>query len=421
LKPASSAAVLIALLVHVCASVASAHQPSVLFVVSDRGDVMFLHSLGLAADIAVCSLPAGHRSYDVIFVLDYNTGGMACSKWPHGGARSLLRAARNGSVVIIGLNTLKTIALQEPSMLRSMGLVWALAGQGHRTIQPIAGLVALGAPESLAYDAARYKRLLVLPHSDWRVLSWFDDGFPAIVEQRVGRGRIVFIFFNPVWPGVRGQREYILLTRALYSYYSLAHGAPVLQAAAAAAVATAAATSAAVQRSDEAARRAVKPLTAVSLLAHRVRKEKLHEHPVRQKILRLLEEKPYITIQDLAHLGIKRPTAIWHLELMVSLGVLSMKKVAGKTIYYKSGRDREALLAFLMESRHRQMIIERLAQRAYTLSKLAEVLSINKSTAKHHVDLLLSLGVVEDRGYGYTLSSWARDVLERAKKEGAMR
>jgi DNA-binding transcriptional ArsR family regulator len=411
------AAVTLLLFVELVAVPVLAEKPKALFIVSDEGDKIFLKKLGLRMDIAQC-MPSGNISgYDIVFVLDYNIGDRGCREFPRGLFKDLLSAARGGATIIVGFNTLRMIMAYEPQAVRDLGIAALLDDKGTHNIFIVSSLTEKGAPGTLVYDSSRYYRFVALPHSGWRILARFDDNAPAIVEQRVGRGRLVIMFFNPVWPSLEGYKGYSRLVRALYSYYAGSTGPPVQGVVAVAALTgITMASSLALQRSDEAARRAGKPvITVAALLAHRVRREKLHEHPVRRRILELLETKPYITVQDLLAQGVKRSTAIWHLELLVSLGVLSARRIAGKTIYYRRERYREAILAFLMESEHRRRIIEELAMGVYTLSKLAERLGLNRSTVKHHIDLLLALGIIRDVGSGYTVSDWVRGLLGKIR------
>lgn len=408
--------VLALMAIHLLGVVALAEQPQALFITSDRGDVLFLEKLGLTVEVSHC-VPLGDMSrYSIIFVLDYNVGESGCHNWPAGFLADLLKAAERGAVVVIGLNTLRALTIYEPRVVKALGLMLQWEAKRIHSIFVPPSLSPDGASKRLTYNSFRYARYLTIPHSTWKVLARFDDGMPAIIEQSMGKGRLVIMFFNPVWPALEGYRGYTDLIRGLYSYYA---GHLTVTAAEVAAAATAAGAAAisytAFQRSDEIARRAGRPLVLAFFLAHRIKKSKLHEHPVRQKIFSILNDKYYITVQDLLAFGVKRSSALWHLELLVSLGMLSVRKIAGKIIYYRKENYREALLAFLMESEHRRRIIEELSSGVLTLTKLAERLNISKSTVKHHIDLLMMLDVVKEIGYGYTLSEWAYDLLERVK------
>lgn len=382
------------------------------FVVTDLADQDYLRGLGLGFEPAKCILP--RDVYGVVYVLDYNT--VACGGWPRSLGERLLELAENGATVVLGYNTLRFMGLYEPTTLEKLGLVLEEVDAGTETIRVTQGLRLHGAPASLEYDSGCYHRFYAIKQANWRVLASFSDNSPAIAVMPFGRGRLVLLFFNPVWPTVNGQREYLDLVRAIHEYITGA-GRPVLPIVAAAATVAASAaayTTSSLERAERALRRAVRPGVAIAILAHRVRGRDAAEHPVRAKILELVERNGYVTLDMVTReLAIKRTSAVWHLTLLTSVGLLATSKVLNKQIYYKKSQMREAILAFLLEAAPRRRIAFKLLQGPYSISQLARSLNMSKSTIKHHIDALRLYGIVEEAGYGYRLADWARSFLLR--------
>lgn len=384
-----------------------------IFVVTDLADQDYLRDLNLGLEPAKCILP--HDGYSIVYVLDYNT--VACGGWPRSLGEKLLELAENGATVVLGYNTLRFMGLYEPTTLKKLGLVLERVDTGTEIIRVTQELRLYGAPTSLEYDSEFYHRFYAIKQTNWRVLALFSDNSPAIAVMPFGHGRIVLLFFNPVWPAVNGQREYLDLVKAIHGYIT-GTGQPVPLAVAATATVVAVATSAVVyttgslEYAERALRRAVRPGVAIAILAHRVRGRDATKHPVRAKILELAEKNSYVTIDMVTReLAIKRTTAIWHLTLLTDVGLLATSKVLNKQIYYKKGRRREAILAFLLEAAPRRRIVFKLLQGPYSISQLARNLNMSKSTIKHHIDVLRLYGIVEEAGYGYKLADWARNLL----------
>lgn len=394
---------------------------STVFVSSDPGDDLFASKLESKVGkllVKHCDPGTVAQGHNIIYVLDYNAFSNAshsCGSWPVGLGHFLLNLARNGSTVVLGYNTLRLIARFEPGVLSSLGISPIdSSSPGMLYIDVSSQLTDKGAERRLLYDASSYHRLVVLDHVGWRTLARFSDGLPAIAETRLGKGRIVLVFFNPVWPAISGDKSYLDLIVALHLYLlsepTVPYGVGMLVASVA--VASLVVTSS--QRSDELARRLGKPVIVIIVtLGYRVSRENPLHHPLRVKILELANEKPFIRVGDVIELGVKRQTAIWHLEVLVSAGLLSSTRILGKRIYYKPERWREALLAFLLESKHRREILREISEAPRSITWLAERLGISKSTVKHHIDLLAEMEIVTRLGQGYTVAEWVKPVLRR--------
>ena len=396
-------------------------RPSTVFVSSDPGDDLFASKLESKVGrllVKHCGLGAVAQGHSIIYVLDYNAfsnASQSCGSWPAGLGRRLLGLARNGSTVVLGYNTLRLIARFEPSILSSLGISPAdSSSPGMLYVEVSSWLTDRDAAERLVYDASSYHRLVVLDHVGWRILARFSDGLPAIVEIGIGKGRLVLVFFNPVWPAINGDKSYLDLIVALHLYLLSEPVVPYDAGVLVAGVVMASLALTSSQRSDEIARRLSKPVIVITvILGYRISRENPLSHPLRVKILELANEKPFIKVGDVIELGAKRQTAIWHLEVLVSARLLSSMRILGKRIYYKPERWREALLAFLLESKHRREILREISRAPRSITWLAERLGISKSTVKHHIDLLAEVGIVTRLGQGYTVAEWVKPVLRR--------
>jgi len=384
------------------------------FIVTDHADQDYFHSLGLSIESAKCALP--HDGYGIIYVLDYNT--VACGGWPRGLGEKLLELAEKGAIVILGYNTLRFIDLYEPIVVKKLGLTLERIDTGTETIRITLRLKLYGAPASLKYDSQHYHRFYVIKHTSWKVLAWFSDGSPAIAVMPFGHGLVVLLFFNPIWPAVEGQREYLDLAKTIHKHIT---GQPIIPPpAATAAVVTAAAiyTTSNPGYAERVLRRIMRSGVAVVILAHRVHSKDATRHPLRAKIIELVEKNSYVTVDMIIReLGVKRTSAIWHLTLLTNIGLLATSKILNKQIYYRKGRKREAILASLLEAAPRRQIVLEMLQGPCTISQLARSLNMSKSTVKHHIDVMRLYSIVEDVGYGYKLADWVKSLLPRILKE----
>jgi len=401
----------------------SENQSTTFFISSDPGDDLFASMFAeIVPGVVVshCTIGSNYSvSGSIIYVLDYNLNpddSKGCNSWPQGLGSMLLELARRGSTVVLGYNTLRLISVFEPGVLSSLGLVFLDDSKPALLyIETTGSIRSVSAPEKIPYDVSIYHRVKAVPYSDWSILARFSDGAPAIVEAKIGGGRVILIFFNPVWPVMDGEKSFVDLLVALHRYIApgpVTYIQPIyIAVASVTAIATAGlAISASQQKGDDVVRRVGKVVIVLGLKFSLV--DPLR-NPVREQIYRLAEEKPYITVRDVVALGVKRTPALWHLEVLVNAGLLASKNVLGKTIYFKPGRQREALVALALESKHRRRILYELLKGTHTITWLSKALSLSKSTVKHHIDAMLQLGIVEDSGVGYTVSEWARPVLQR--------
>jgi len=401
----------------------SENQSRIIFISSDPGDDLFASMFAeMVPGVVVshCTIGSSYSSPgSIIYVLDYNLNPddpRVCSSWPQGLGSRLLELVQNGSTVVLGYNTLRLISVFEPGVLSYLGLVFLDDSRPMLLhIETAESIRSAGAPEKIPYDVSVYHRVKAVSYSGWSILARFSDGAPAIVEARIGGGRVILAFFNPVWPAIDGEKSYVDLIAALHRYIASGPGTYIqpmyIAVASVAAIATAGlAISTLQQKGDDVIRRLGKVVIVLGLKFSLI--DPLR-HPVREQIYRLAEEKPYITVKDVMALGVKRTPALWHLGVLVNAGLLTSRSVLGKTIYFKPGKRKEALIALVLESEHRRRILYELLKGTRTITWLSKALGLSKSTVKHHIDVMLQLRIVEDSGVGYTLSEWARHMLQR--------
>jgi len=179
-----------------------------LFISSDPGDDLFASMLAerVPGVVVLRCAPVSNlnASGSVVYVLDYNlnpNGSEWCSSWPSNFGSRLLEMARRGSIVVLGYNTLRLISIFEPDALSFLGLAFVDDSRPVALYVEVSDVLrGVGAPGRLLYDVSVYRRVEAIPISDWRVLARFSDGVPAIVETRIGDGRVILLLFNPVWP-----------------------------------------------------------------------------------------------------------------------------------------------------------------------------------------------------------------------------
>ncbi len=384
-------------------------------------------------DLALAASIPGHvasrctvREADTVYMLDVNYGEKGfCPTYPKGLAKTLARILERGGTIVLGYNTIKAIARNEPWLLKRLGLIVLDDSSPTHGITVGEELASRGAPRSLDYPVEVYRRLILTVNPrDSKVLAYFRDGHSAIVEVRVGRGRLILLLFNPVWPHERGAKGYDKLVRAIHNYISTPSGpAPELVAAATAATLGAAAAAAA-SRGELAGARGERGFwwllrrvaLVVAVLGYKqVRGEDALEHPVRRGIMDELSANVYSTVERLARkLGYSKSTILWHLAILERVGLVESVKIGDTVVYYQRGQRDRAILLFLMENATRRRILETLAREGtMTISQLARRLRKSKSTILHNIRVLERYHVVEKTGIGYRVPQHILHLLAR--------
>lgn len=374
----SLAAVLLVLLM---ASPAGA----VTYLYSDSGDIPLYRAISNKTTVGLSGNPGGK----IILALDLNYGFMNES------GREVLPAligeAQKGKIVIIGFNTLRSLKVEAPATLRLLGISVNFTRAGTLRIKPEKGFDF----EPFAYDSDVYGVAEV--RANGKVLLE-SNGVPILIEIPVGKGKLVVLTINP--------SAYYLDTRnpavadfivAVIKYYS--KGGLPLTATAAAVILSAGAAYVTFSNNPqmEKFRRWIKWIPFV-IGRFMTPPEKVLENKTRDSIYRYITAKGYSTVMDVAStFSISRTNARWHLHVLKRAGLLDETTIQNTTVYHLPGREnrKKALRDFLLENKIRREVYS-LLTRGKSISDIARMLGISKSTAHHHVSILREYGVVGD-------------------------
>jgi hypothetical protein len=141
-----------------------------------------------------------------------------------GGRDALLHYVRAGGRVFIGASD----AVNEPGFSL---LVEGLAVSAPHGDDPVLTLAAVDARHPLfrrlgslseAMGAARFTRAWRVRAQGWEVLARFDDGAPALLERRVGSGRVMFFAsdVNRGWNDLPVQSAFVPFVQEVTRYLS---------------------------------------------------------------------------------------------------------------------------------------------------------------------------------------------------------
>ncbi len=134
--------------------------------------------------------------------------------------------------------------------------------------------------------------------------------------------------------------------------------------------------------------------------------KRLKHHPLRHKIISVLESTGYSTVKRLAAiLGVSRASVLWHLYTLEREGVVESEKICSTRVFYLAGRRRRALHSYLLSHKTRRSIIEALKNGGpMGVSSLSKVVGAAKSTVKHHLNILEDFGFVARTGSKYMVT-----------------
>jgi len=392
-RPPTLLLTLLLLALPLTSQLITAQAHDTLYLASDRDDASLAAEAGIDADIPVC-LPVDPRGYRIVYAVDYNME--FCPRNPGWG--EIFKIPGQGGTLVLGLNTLETVNASNPALLEKLGI--RIESHPSNATSIILGPKLSSAThlETIPYNATRYLTVSVTQHPTWETLASFDDGTPAILEARIGGGRLVLLLYNPSWPAAEGVGGHAELLAGLHHY--LAGDGGGIPATAAAVVAAAAAGAAASRASERLWRRILRRLHFLLLLFYRVPHDAVAEHPVRRRILREIDLHGYTTVSSLQRAtGLARATLLWHLAVLERADVVRREKVLGTVIYYRRGKRRQAIHTLLLEAVQRRRIIELLSRTGpMGLAEIAEKLGAPKSTVKHHIDILASYGLIRYDG-----------------------
>ena len=375
---------LLPLLIILLLIVPIATAAGVVYVISDQGDIPLYRALSERVDVSLSKKPGG----DVILALDLNYNFLNETGKEY--LVMLLREAKSGKTVIIGLNTLRSLELEVPETMKLLGLSVAFRKAGIIEIAPENGFEF----KPFGYDSDVYG-LAEVNASNGKILLE-AEGHPILIETPVGRGRLVILTINPADYYLNTENPAVVdFLVAIIRHYT-GGGFPV---GTAVALGIAGATAAYIATSNnpqaEKVRRWIK---TVPIIFGRfiTPPEDVLKNSTRAAIYNYIKAKGYSTIDDVAStFSISRTNARWHLSVLKRARLVDETSVGKVIVFHLPGQEnrRRAVRDFLLENTTRRKIYE-LLQKGKSLSEIARILGVSKSTVHYNIQILKEYGVL---------------------------
>lgn len=129
----------------------------------------------------------------------------------------------------------------------------------------------------------------------------------------------------------------------------------------------------------------------------RIKKDEVLEHPVRQRILDLVEANPGLHYRALVR-GVDKGkgTVEYHLRILEDHGYVRTHRAGGYVTYYPAGHSRDAMEAqsVLRSDTARKLLQAVLATPGATVAQLAERMGLSYGAVSHHVKRFEDAGLV---------------------------
>lgn len=162
----------------------------------------------------------------------------------------------------------------------------------------------------------------------------------------------------------------------------------------------------------------------VSKKTPRLRKISLFAHPTRQKIFCYLCEKPCSHLRQIARdLGIAAPTAEWHLRKFVEKGVLKVKVMENKHVFYPSNMidANDINIIWNLNNERARMIYETIMDSpGITQIKICETLNLYQQIVACSTMQLEEVGLIrsqrEGRSKRYFITKHPKEMLRSSQQ-----
>lgn len=155
----------------------------------------------------------------------------------------------------------------------------------------------------------------------------------------------------------------------------------------------------------------------------RIRNSQVLKHPLRARLLELVQEEPGVHLTELTRrLETNKTTALHHVRKLLHAGLLWENRDHGYTCYYAArSMDYNVMAAVpLLKSEAARRIVEHImAHPGANLSQVAEHAGIKVSTANYHLERLKTCGIVEAQRKGRAVSLRASPLARQALAVGA--
>ncbi|WP_456453474.1 helix-turn-helix domain-containing protein [Thermococcus sp.] len=357
------------------------------YISSDPGDIPLYRALSDKLDISLSE----KRGDDIILALDLNYEFM--NKSARKTLITLLRDAKRGKTVIIGLNTLRSLKIEIPQTLNILRISVNFTKDGILVIKPKGRFKF----RSFGYDSDVYGTVIVRAPRERILLN--SSRIPVLVEIPIGKGKLVIITINPSAyyldsknPGIV---EFLI---SVVKYYS-DRRFPVKTAAVL--VFLGVGTIYIAVSSSQSADKIRKSLKLVPIIIGRfmVSPEDVLKNSTRKAIYSYIRVRGYTTINDVAStFSISRTNARWHLSVLKRAKLIDETTVGNTVIFHIPGKEnqKKAIRDFLLENKIRREIYNLLST-GKSLSEIAKILRISKSTVHYNIRILKEYGIVGEK------------------------
>ncbi|WP_088854569.1 helix-turn-helix domain-containing protein [Thermococcus pacificus] len=361
------------------------------YIPSDPGDIPLYRAISNSTGIVLSNEPDG----DLIVALDINYAFLNESNRDL--PSSLIRDAKDGRTVIVGLNTLRAVEMGNQGILELAGIHLNYTSAGIIPVEPNDILKF----KEFGYDSDRYGLVIVKARKSKVLLE--SDGIPIVTEIPLGRGKLVVVGINPsayyldtLNPAVP---EFVV---ALIKHYS--HAGPskaILVGGALGALALAGYVATSNNPQVQKFRELVKSLPIIVIGRFLTPPGQVLQNTTRKGIYGYIKARGYSTLTDVTStFGISRTNARWHLRVLTRAKLLEEISVGNTIIFYPVGKREEAIKLFLLENETRRRIYELLKERPRGVSELARLLNLSKSTVHHNCTIMENYGLVRKREDG---------------------
>ncbi|WP_456366964.1 helix-turn-helix domain-containing protein [Thermococcus sp.] len=358
---------------------------TVTYLYSDLGDMPLYRAVSKEEDVVL------GRTGDVTLALDLNYEFLNESERQE--LLSLLREAKNGKTVIVGLNTLRAMERERPGIFGLLGISVDFTRRGLVRILPNNELKFT----PFTYDSDTYGIAIVRGRAKHVLTS---GGIPIVSELSLGKGKLVIVAINPSALYLNTQNPAIVeFVVALIRHYK---GGIPLTGVAVGALASAGAIAYAINSNNPHLQRLRDLLKGLVLVlgAYMLPARDVLKNEIRRGIYEYIKTKGYTTINDVAvTFSISRTNARWHLSVLKRPGYIDETEVGNTRLFYPAGKRKEAIKVFLLENRTRREIFEMLRE-GRSLSEISRVLGLSKSTVHYNLRILEEYGLVKSRGDG---------------------
>lgn len=356
----------------------------VVYVASDPGDVPLYHALSERMDVTLSQKPEG----DIILALDLNYNFLNESGREN--LVMLLREAKSGKTVIIGFNTLRSLELEDPEAVRLLGISVTFRKTGIIRITPKNRFEFT----PFNYDSDVYGIAEVNATGGNVLLK--AENHTILLEIPVGKGRLVILTINPADYYLNTKNpaivDFLVATVEHYTGGEFPTGIVVGLGVTGVMAAYVAFSS---NPQAEKIRRWIKTLPLI-FGRFITPPEDVLKNSTRAAIYNYIKAKGYSTIDDVAStFSISRTNARWHLSVLKRARLLEETPVGKVIIFHLPGQKnrRRAVRDFLLENTTRRKIYD-LLQAGKSLSEIARILGVSKSTIHYNIQILKEYGVL---------------------------